>query len=732
MPGLNTSSYGVGPPPASPLGSVIPAHTPHAVSVSLPTWQDNVAYEEGEQRIKDAMTSGYPRFYIHHQIQQLADLAIAKFGQANEACILLPTARTAQGCVSFLASREPPVQSRVVEWPVAAAVSLPSDDDNDVDALAKRRTIHLQACFFDEAHFSIAKQYWQHTGDGISSRIAERCLILLGELEAEGAAHHHSRRQSQTSPLIASNGEASTSSSSLGTHSKSSAGRYGGKAGGGRYGVVKPSSTPTGTATPTALAAKLRYSIASRPRNGTYSDESEPALMTSSLDALPPREALAAADQDEDVLTRYVEERYGRNLDLSLAPLAKLAMRRRIAGVLRETPGQAIPVERIDKTPDGEESTRGVASLTERDVWLYPGGMSAIFHSHQLAMGAREKDGKPIGKSICFGFPYTDTLKILEKWGPGCEFFGRGLSEDLPALRQTLEKANPPILAIYCEFPSNPLLRTPPLTALRELADEFGCMVVVDETIAGFVNVEVLPLADIVVSSLTKVFSGDSNVMGGSLVLNPKSEQYASLKAVQEATYEDFYFDEDAIYMERNSRDFQQRIAQENYNAETLCEYLRSRRAPGPCPTGVIDPPEVSRTGGVIKEVYYPKYINPEHYTASLRTPSEPYASGFGALFSLTFTSLQASAAFFDALPCYKGPSLGTNFTLACPYTILAHYTETEWALKWGVEKGLVRVSVGLEDVDLLKQWFEQALDKAEQAEANAKKLSDSVSTIDE
>ena len=43
-------------------------------------------------------------------------------------------------------------------------------------------------------------------------------------------------------------------------------------------------------------------------------------------------------------------------------------------------------------------------------------------------------------------------------------------------------------------------------------------MIVVDETIAGFVNVEVLPLADVVVSSLTKVFSGDSNVMGGRLV----------------------------------------------------------------------------------------------------------------------------------------------------------------------------------------------------------------------
>jgi cystathionine gamma-synthase len=112
-------------------------------------------------------------------------------------------------------------------------------------------------------------------------------------------------------------------------------------------------------------------------------------------------------------------------------------------------------------------------------------------------------------------FPYTDTLKILEKWGPGCHFFGLGLTSDLPSLRRTLEAANPPVLSLFCEFPSNPLLRSPPLHELRKLADEFGFLIVVDETIAGFVNVETLPPADIVVSSLTKVFSGDSNVMGG-------------------------------------------------------------------------------------------------------------------------------------------------------------------------------------------------------------------------
>ena len=74
--------------------------------------------------------------------------------------------------------------------------------------------------------------------------------------------------------------------------------------------------------------------------------------------------------------------------------------------------------------------------------------------------------------------------------------------------------------ALFCEFPSNPLLRSPDLASIRKLADKHGFVIVVDETIGNFVNVEVLPFADVVVSSLSKVFSGDANVMGGRSALN--------------------------------------------------------------------------------------------------------------------------------------------------------------------------------------------------------------------
>ena len=192
-------------------------------------------------------------------------------------------------------------------------------------------------------------------------------------------------------------------------------------------------------------------------------------------------------------------------------------MRRRIAGVLvKDIATIDLLVQDTDEVTEVGPSIRGVKSVSEDDVYLYPTGMGAIWNAHHMARMTR-----PDAKSVCFGFPYTDTLKILEKWGPGCHFFGHGLDADIDILEQTLEEerstnpTSPPILALFTEFPSNPLLRSADLPRLRALADQYDFLIVVDETIGNFVNVEVLKWADVVVSSLSKIFSGDANVMGG-------------------------------------------------------------------------------------------------------------------------------------------------------------------------------------------------------------------------
>ena len=68
------------------------------------------------------------------------------------------------------------------------------------------------------------------------------------------------------------------------------------------------------------------------------------------------------------------------------------------------------------------------------------------------------------------------------------------------------------------------------------------------------------------------------------------------------------------------------------------------------------------------------------------------------------------SPSIYDRLAFCKGPSLGTVFTLACPFTLLAHYTELEWAESCGVSRYLIRISVGLEDPEDLWRRLDELL----------------------
>lgn len=373
--------------------------------------------------------------------------------------------------------------------------------------------------------------------------------------------------------------------------------------------------------------------------------------------------------------SRFVEERFGRNLDLSFAPEAKIALRRRIAGKIIE---------------GGAQAAHGkVGALSDDDVYLYPTGMTSIYQAHQILLRARSDQGAL--KSVCFGFPYTDTLKILQKFGAGAYFYGIGEAEDLEKLEKFLESGER-ILSLFCEFASNPLLKSPDLKNLRRLADKYDFAIVVDETIGNFLNVHVLPYADIVVSSLTKVFSGDSNVMGGSLVLNPHGKYFYQLKEALSVLYEDYLWSEDAIYLERNSRDFAERNVKINNNAASVVTLFSQ--------------------SPLVKHLYYPSVSSTRANYDAFRVEG----GGYGGLLSVVFHSSKQAQVFFDTLHTAKGPSLGTNFTLTCPYTVLAHYNELEYVATFGVDKDLIRMSVGLEDPDHLIQVVGDALSAAAEA----------------
>jgi cystathionine gamma-synthase len=119
---------------------------------------------------------------------------------------------------------------------------------------------------------------------------------------------------------------------------------------------------------------------------------------------------------------------------------------------------------------------------------------------------------------------------------------------------------------------------------------------------------------------------------------------------------------------------------------------------------------ELLKQHAAVTHVYYPKGSPCQHIYDDLKLPHGKY----GFLLSATFVSPECAIAFYDALEVAKGPSLGTNFTLACAYTLLAHFNEKEWAASYGVVEHLVRISVGLEERQYLVDVIQKALAAAQ------------------
>jgi len=96
--------------------------------------------------------------------------------------------------------------------------------------------------------------------------------------------------------------------------------------------------------------------------------------------------------------------------------------------------------------------------------------------------------------------------------------FKWGTDEELDELEAMLKSRRHQITALFCELPSNVKFISPNLQRIRELADTYNFIVACDETAGNFVNLDVLPCVDVVLSSLTKMFSGASDVTGGRYV----------------------------------------------------------------------------------------------------------------------------------------------------------------------------------------------------------------------
>ena len=239
---------------------------------------------------------------------------------------------------------------------------------------------------------------------------------------------------------------------------------------------------------------------------------------------------------------------------------------------------------------------------------------------------------------------------------------------------------------LFIETPTNPMLRITDLPAACAIAHRHGIRVIVDNTFASPYIQRPLELgADIVTHSTTKFLNGHSDSVGGINVLkHPDDVEW--MKFVQNAAGA-ILGPMDSWLVLRGTKTLPIRIERTNANAQTLAEHLAKHRK--------------------VKSVIYPGL--PEHPQHDL---AKKQMRGFGGLITFDVGSIEAAKV---VLPRFKlmslAESLGGVETLISHPAIMTHASvppDRRGAI--GITDGMIRISVGIEDVEDLKEDIDQAL----------------------
>ena len=240
---------------------------------------------------------------------------------------------------------------------------------------------------------------------------------------------------------------------------------------------------------------------------------------------------------------------------------------------------------------------------------------------------------------------------------------------------------------IWLETPTNPLLRLIDIQAVAEIAHRHNLLLVVDNTFASPYFQQPLKLgADIVVHSTTKYLNGHSDIIGGALVLN-NEEVYQAIKFYQNAgggVPSPF----DSWLTLRGIKTLAVRMRQHEENAIAVAKFLAEHPR--------------------VEKVYYPGLPGHPDYALAKRQ-----MSGFGGMVSFQFKGVYADVD--KVVRRFKifalAESLGGVDSLVCHPASMTHGSiPKDIRESRGLTETLLRLSVGIEDVDDLLADLEQAL----------------------
>jgi cystathionine beta-lyase/cystathionine gamma-synthase len=239
---------------------------------------------------------------------------------------------------------------------------------------------------------------------------------------------------------------------------------------------------------------------------------------------------------------------------------------------------------------------------------------------------------------------------------------------------------------IYTESPTNPMMMLTDLAAVAAIAKEAGAMMVVDNTFASPYIQQPLRLgADIVIHSATKYLGGHSDLVSGIVATNRQdiADQIKFLQNAAGAVPGPF----ECWLCLRSIKTLAVRMKQHEENARQIADFCAKHPA--------------------IKKVYYPGLAtHPQHELAKKQM------RGFGAMISIELGSLEKAKQFASSVRVFTlAESLGGVESLVCHPVSMTHGSvPKETRDRLGVTDGLVRLSVGIEDIEDLLADIEQAL----------------------
>jgi cystathionine beta-lyase/cystathionine gamma-synthase len=335
--------------------------------------------------------------------------------------------------------------------------------------------------------------------------------------------------------------------------------------------------------------------------------------------------------------------------------------------------------------PTGETLAAAIAELHGAEQgFVFATGMAAI---HAALLSVLTAGDRIVCTRAVYGSTRSLLANLLGGIGIRTEFVD---ATDLASTEAAL--AAEPTRVLYVETISNPTIVVADLEALAKVAHRHGAILIVDNTFASPYLCRPLDLgADLVVESATKFIGGHSDVLAGVAVGN--RERIARLRAVQTdtgASLAPFA----AFLVLRGLTTLALRMERHSAMAEALATWLE--RQPG------------------VDRVYHPALSS--HPQASIARRQLRLGGGMLA-FELA-GGRPAGRAFIDALTIpERTASLGSIHTIVAhpPSTTHRQLSDAEIAAA-GIAPGLLRCSVGLEDLDDLLADFAQALEAARQA----------------